>query len=307
MRQSSSSAISPHDPPLSIEVAPPLRPEPPRWIAETMREAPVRDVGSPVQTTVSGDMALMSTTVPDASRMDPDGLRDEVARAYAAVARALRSTGHGAIRWWNYLPDPGHMMAPGLDRYMVFNAGRHEGFRRSFGEGASGRQLATASAVGITGDDLVIHCLASIAGGRGVENPRQTPAWRYSPRYGPVPPSFSRATIAEVDGRRLLLIGGTASVVGEDSMHTGDEQAQTEEIFCNLAALVSAARQCPEPAVRSLARMRDVRVYITRGQRASAIEAALRARFPRAARIEIVSAALCRPDLLLEVEGVAEM
>jgi enamine deaminase RidA (YjgF/YER057c/UK114 family) len=60
-------------------------------------------------------------------------------------------------------------------------------------------------------------------------------------KYGPMPPSFSRATIAVLGDRRLLLIGGTASIVGEDSTHIGDVSAQLDETLHNLAALVSAA------------------------------------------------------------------
>jgi chorismate lyase/3-hydroxybenzoate synthase len=271
-----------------------------------MRDARAYDAGPDVQATARGDVAFLTTTVPDASRLDADGLRDDVARAYAKVGQALRTMGLYAVRWWNYLPDPGQMMAPGIDRYMVFNAGRHEGFR-SFDRGANGHALATASAVGAATDDLAIHCLASGAVGHAVENPRQTPAWRYSPRYGPVPPSFSRATIAELDGRRLLLVGGTASVVGEDSMHAGDPEAQLEETFRNLAALVSTACRREEPPPISLARMKDLRVYLVRAEYASGVEALLRTRCPRASQVEVVPATLCRRELLIELEGIAEM
>ena len=42
----------------------------------------------------------------------------------------------------------------------------------------------------------------------------------HSTRYGPIPPCFSRATIATIGTRRLLLIGGTASIVGDCAMRT---------------------------------------------------------------------------------------
>ena len=47
-------------------------------------------------------------------------------------------------------------MAPGLDRYMVFNAGRYDAYARWYGTPrAFSHALATASAVGVQGADLV--------------------------------------------------------------------------------------------------------------------------------------------------------
>jgi chorismate lyase/3-hydroxybenzoate synthase len=272
-----------------------------------MPDPRVGAIGSDIQSVTSGSLALLSTTLTDAGRLDADALRGNVAHAYDAMGRALRTMGRTAIRWWNYLPDPSALMGPGIDRYMVFNAGRHEGYRRLMGDEPFERSLATASAVGIRGESLVIHCLASREAGRAVENPRQKPAWQYSERYGPVPPSFSRATIAMAGHRQLLLIGGTASVVGEDSMHRGNFRAQLEETFRNLAALLSAARDQQEPAARALARIKEVRVYITREDETAFVRDELRSRCPTASEIELVLARLCRPELLVEIEGVADL
>ncbi len=107
--------------------------------------------------------------------------------------------------------------------------------------------FATASAVGVNGIDLVIHCLAAASPPEPVENPRQRSPWLYSDRYGPLPPCFSRASIAPVAGRKQLLIGGTASIVGEDSRHLLDTGGQLDETFRNLASVVMTARRSEEP------------------------------------------------------------
>ena len=66
----------------------------------------------------------------------------------------------------------------------------------------NGTSLGTASAVGITGSDLFIHCLALERPGTPVENPRQTPAWQYFSPVRSAAPCFSRATIVDLAGRR---------------------------------------------------------------------------------------------------------
>ena len=291
-----------------VDPAPLLFPRPPLWVDETLGTATRRlDHEGHVDIVDSGRLALLGTTVAGARSMSADALRTGVCDAYAAIGRALTALERLPIRFWNFIPDPGDPMGAGLDRYMVFNAGRFAGYTQWLGASKDfGRLLPTASAVGVVSDDLVIHCLASKERGAPVDNPRQTAAWRYSRRYGPISPCFSRATIANLNGTRLLLVGGTASIVGEDSRHEGNVEAQLDETLRNLEALIDAAAPRPESG-SALDRLLDVRVYIARPDQAAAIRETVIARCARATRIELAIARVCRPELLLEIEGVAEL
>jgi chorismate lyase/3-hydroxybenzoate synthase len=155
--------------------------------------------------------------------------------------------------------------------------------------------------------DLVVHCLASEDGGRAVHNPRQRQPWTYSARYGPRAPSFSRGVVAEVAGRVLLMLGGTASILGEDSVHIGDASAQVAETLENMAAVISTAAAREEPASHALARLVEIRVYLSPDADQHAILAELRARLAAGIRMEAWIARLCRPELLVEIEGVAAL
>jgi chorismate lyase/3-hydroxybenzoate synthase len=260
-----------------------------------------------VEAVASSALVLLETAVAGARTMDTGALCAGVSSAYAAIGRALAAFDRKPIRFWNYIPDPGDAMGHGLDRYMVFNAGRRDGYEKWNGASStSARSLATASGVGIAGADLVVHSLASHAAGTPVENPRQRPAWQYSERYGPVAPCFSRATIAVVNGRRILLIGGTASVVGEDSLHEGDVGAQLGETLRNLEALIDAACGGLSPGT-ALSRLIDLRVYVARLEDVSLIRSVLATRCPRSARLELTIARVCRPELLVEIEGLAHL
>jgi chorismate lyase/3-hydroxybenzoate synthase len=144
-----------------------------------------------------------------------------------------------------------------------------------------------------------------------VDNPRQIKPYRYSPKYGPLPPCFARATaLHRPDGVPLLLVGGTASIVGEESVHLADLERQTDETLTNLAILVDAAAGEPvrEGADRTaaLARYREIRVYYPDPGQLADLQALLKDAFPAVDRIEWVRADLCRAELRVEVEGVAE-
>ncbi len=297
-----------HCPPRSVIDPPPhLSPTPPQWVDEALGPNAQRaDPGSTVDALVSGPLVLLQTTVSGARAMDADQLRSHVSNAYVAIGAALTTFNRQPIRFWNFIPEPGHAMGGGLDRYMVFNAGRYDGYSRWSGGANVGPSLATASGVGTIGNDLVVHCLAADIPGTAVENPRQKPAWQYSARYGPMPPCFSRATIARIGNRCLLLIGGTASITGEDSRHAGDAEAQLSETLSNLDALIAAALAGTN-GCDPLARLVDLRVYVARPDDAPMIREVLETRCPRATRIDMAIARVCRPELLVEIEGVAEL
>jgi chorismate lyase/3-hydroxybenzoate synthase len=147
---------------------------------------------------------------------------------------------------------------------------------------------------------LSVHVLASEVEGEPVENPRQIPAYQYSRRYGPRPPCFARATRL---GSRLL-IGGTASILGERSTHDGDIERQTRETLQNIAALLGAARE--DAPAAPLDRLSSLRVHVRDAADAPAVRAILAKTLQPATDIELVQASLCRKELLVEIEGVAE-
>ena len=109
----------------------------------------------------------------------------------------------------------------------------------------------------------------------------------------------------------MLLVGGTASVRGEDSVHIDDFPSQCRETYVNLAALVSAAigkkLTASVKLPRLLAAFSDLRVYYPDRAHEREIERSIRENFPNLRGLEMLHADLCRAELLVEVEGVADL
>lgn len=252
-----------------------------------------------------------------------DGARDmdiltfqqRVVEAYRSVFEALETHPLSSpVRFWAFLPGIHDDLGAGLDRYMAFNAGRYGAYAAHFSRPADfGRSVPTASAVGVQGDKFILHCLAANEPGLPVENPRQIPAYQYSRRFGPMPPCFARATLlgGQTDSP-MLIVGGTASITGEDSRHIGHLEEQARETFRNLASLVASAagRTLPEEAPAAqlepfLAAFQELRVYHPRPADQSAINTFIRSYFSSRCRVELLQASLCRSELLIEIEGLA--
>ena len=286
-------------------LAPPLRSKPPAWVetfltgTEILHGGTAVAVGQRLVWRRAGHFTLLEGTVEDATELPAQAFLDAVASVYRSIAHELNRQARHSVRIWNFVPDIQGRLANG-DRYMTFNEGRFLAYRDSFGgTDAFAFALPTASAIGVSDRALTVHVLAADTPGWPVENPRQIPSYRYSPRYGARPPCFARAT-------RLgstLFIGGTASILGEDTRHEGDVHAQTRESCANIAALIDAAGHSASSPMKAL---RSARVHVRHAHDAPDARTAIAQAAPHLTDVEVVQAPLCRRDLLVEIEGVAD-
>jgi chorismate lyase/3-hydroxybenzoate synthase len=227
-------------------------------------------------------------------------------QGYRHMFEAMRQAGTPhLLRIWNYLPrineDGG-----GLERYRQFNVGR----QRAFVDAGLGvlEGAPAACALGLHRGGLSIRFLAGRSAPVAVENPRQVSAYRYPADYGPRPPLFSRAALADLGGGQVaLFISGTASIVGHASVHLGDVAGQTRETLRNLQAVVDASHRHGTARytldglhlvvyVRHPSQVPTVRKILERalGENAAALRHAV-----------FLKADICRHDLLVEIEAHA--
>jgi len=225
------------------------------------------------------------------------GLRANTRRAYRELLAACRERGfeHPA-RIWNYFGDI-HGEEDGLERYQAFCIGRAEALEEL--EIPLG-SMPAATAIGTDHPDLFIYLIATRQPATAIENPRQVSAYHYPERYSPKSPGFARATRLDTADGPLLLISGTASIVGHESRHAGDVAAQTRETLANLQALHEAAgRDLPGPAW--------LRVYLRDARDRSVVAGILGEHYRDTHPSPVVQWArgdVCREELLVEIEGV---
>jgi hypothetical protein len=104
------------------------------------------------------------------------------------------------------------------------------------------------------------------------------------------------------------MLGGTASVVGEDTLHANDILSQIDETLRNLEVLIRDG--LPEHfegpgSEDGLGLVRQLRVFYVRHEDLPPIERAVNARFTGLQQLEYTRTNLCRDGLVVELEGVA--
>jgi len=281
----------------------------PSWVCELaphaaeFRAVPLAEGTSATLELSCGDGAsLVTAVVAHANWLSAEGLRASVAALYESVLGAMKASGFPhPVRMWSFVPGIHERLAAGMDRYRLFNLGRYDAFARCLGEPASfANFLPAATAVGHFGDDLVVCALGLRTPGMAIENPRQVPASAYSRAHGPRPPCFARAMIAQLPTGSRLLVSGTASIRGEDSVHAGSLTDQLDETFKNLDRLV---RNVDGVDRFSLKGVESARVYFPRATDRALLTAAVPKRLPESATVEFVPAWICREELLVEIEA----
>jgi chorismate lyase/3-hydroxybenzoate synthase len=185
------------------------------------------------------------------------------------------------------------------EEYKKFCSGRLRAFSQL---DLSQQQFPAASALGIHHSDnaaqgAVIYLLATRTPGQHHENPRQQPAYQYPRQYGPSSPSFARATSLPLQSQCPIFISGTASIIGHDTKACGNLQEQLEITLDNIRFLLASID--PQASAPSA-----IRVYLRHAEDLLATQTYLYQQFAPA-DINIVHADICRANLLVEIECVA--
>jgi chorismate lyase/3-hydroxybenzoate synthase len=236
------------------------------------------------------------------ARSEAEALQRATEIAYQEIFDLLDDTAHPhVIRIWNYLPNINRQTG-GDERYRHFNSARQMAFRKS-GRATMGTVPAASALGSPAGSPLSIYFLAARRPPKMIENPRQTSAYHYPPKFGRHSPIFSRACIWGESGGGRLFVSGTASIVGHETIHRGDVIAQTRETIVNIGALLEQANRLVGSSRYSLDGLK-LKVYLRNSSDLPDVEATLAELLQPAASIVYLQADVCREDLLVEIEAV---
>jgi enamine deaminase RidA (YjgF/YER057c/UK114 family) len=140
-----------------------------------------------------------------------------------------------------------------------------------------------------------------------LENPQQTPAYAYDAKYSSQSPKFSRAMALLLGDYMTTWISGTASIVSSESRFLGDIEKQTQQTIDNIQRLIGPDNfaACGVPgAGAGFQDLAKIRVYLKRPEDLAKCRAICARRLGSTPAIYAV-ADICRPELLVEIEGIA--
>lgn len=194
-------------------------------------------------------------------------------------------------RTWIYVRD--------IDRHYAGVVAGRNAFFADEGLTADTHYIASTGIEGYPDNAAAVVCVDFLSVyGEGVAGVKYLHATDYlnpTHEYGV---AFERATALDLPVGRHLLVSGTASIDRNgDCLYRGDVLAQTERLFLNVEKLL-------EDGGATLADLGYMIVYLRDVADREAVEAYLDRRFPAVPRL-LTAARVCRPEWLIEVEGIA--
>ena len=263
------------------------------------------------------DWIYASQAVPTTST---PGVYDKSACALQHLRRMLCDTkvnfGH-IVRAWFYLGGIVDPEGP-RQRYQEFNRARTDFYQGVpfltdlVPAGHVGQNFPASTGIGTSGHGIYLSAIA-LASQRPdilavpLQNPRQMAACDYGTDYGPQSPKFARGLAVSWDRDSILFISGTASITHSETRHPEDVRAQVNETLDNINTLISEEnldRHGLPGAGTDLGGLGLLRVYVKRSEDYATIRNACETRLGRLPTIYTL-ANVCRPDLLVEIEGIA--
>ncbi|MHC4859042.1 MAG: chorismate transformation enzyme, FkbO/Hyg5 family, partial [Planctomycetota bacterium] len=239
-----------------------------------------------------------------------DGVEDTVDQATEAFARMEAVLGREGVtfghvvRQWNYISCMLDVRTVGPKEcqcYQAFNDVRTLAYGRSgFPTGYPASTGIGQATGGVVLEFIALEATPDVRVAP-LSNPRQVDAHRYSAgvligqpledRDGKTPPKFERAKSVAAGGEEVVYVSGTAAIVGERSVATGDVRAQAETTIENIAALTEGER------------LSYLRAYVKRSGDIPTVRSACEAAYGDVPAL-YVKADICRDELLVEMEGV---
>ncbi len=224
------------------------------------------------------------------------------------------------VRQWNYIEnivDTNSAINGILQNYQIFNDVRSMYYAKA--EFCNGFPAATG--IGMKAGGIILEFIA-VSKAQNVsiipiKNPQQVNAYSYSDNKlvgrsidgiaQKASPKFERAKFIAINKIGKIYVSGTAAIRGEESV--GEQSASDQTIITieNIEQLISKATLSDHkiPVNSHLPKLSHLRVYIKYKKDFSAVKSVCEKYYSSIPILYLISD-ICRDDLLVELEGVAE-
>lgn len=169
-----------------------------------------------------------------------------------------------------------------------------------------------STGIGADGQDVVMSCFALKTNRDDVvvvplENPNQTSSFDYSEMYSPQSPKFARAMAFLANDMCQVFISGTASITDSESRFPNETIKQTEQTLDNIEQLISGenlAKHGIEGYEAGINDLVSARIYVKYPEDYEKVKTLCDERLSGIPKLYLV-ADICRPELNVEIEGIA--
>lgn len=235
---------------------------------------------------------------------------EQATEIFSTIAEILHENDFSAsdiYRQWNYIQGI-TQLNDDRQNYQEFNDAR----TIFYGGSTWNNGYPAATGIGSDAGGVMVEFCAikgSVVFNKPIDNPLQIAAHSYSQKvlegkavealHEKSTPKFERARILD----DTIYISGTAAIKGEHSSTGNDAIEQTAETMEVMNHLISKENI---PAKNDGAEYDLLRIYVKRAEDITSIKEYMQSHYPATAKHYTI-ADVCRPELLVEIEGIAHI
>ena len=228
---------------------------------------------------------------------------------FKGIEKMLQSNGFkpsDIYRQWNYIQGI-TMLNDGSQNYQEFNDARSIFYNKC--EWDNGYPAATGIGADAGGVVVEVNAIKCNERNLPIDNPLQIAAHNYSQDVldGKVIDTLNERTTPKFERARLLgntiFISGTAAIKGEHSLNNLNTVEQTAETMGIMDRLVSKENI---PTANNGSHYDLLRIYVKRSEDIEPVRDYMNVHYPETLKHYLV-ADVCRPELLVEIEGIAHI
>ena len=237
---------------------------------------------------------LFGSTIID-NKGSYEEIRLKIQRKYLDFFKISNESSMSIVKIWHYLPELLKLYPDNKTNYSLLCEAREKVYKDFY----KNSDFPAATVIGIEGSKILIYFLAvSCETYKVVENKRQVSSYDYPQNIFSEKPMFSRAVIFSFKNhtQKKIIISGTASIKGYQSVHKSDVIKQLDEALENYKTF---AKLESNPS-------NICRVYLTKYQMKNfSIVTKKLENFFGSNQYILLQGDICRNELLVEIEGIS--
>ena len=223
-------------------------------------------------------------------------VKQEIQKKYADFFKLSNKDNMSIVKIWHYLPDLLKLYPYNKTNYSLLCEARERVYKELY----NNSNYPAATVIGIEGNKILIYFLAVTCKNYQIlENSRQVSSYNYPQNIFSEKPMFSRAVSFSFQNEvsKKVVISGTASIKGYQSMHNSDVMKQLEEALENY---------------KTFAKLEDnpsniCRVYLSKKQKNNYLSVIEKLEiFFGSNKYILLFGDICRKELLIEIEGISD-
>lgn len=281
-----------------------------------------------------GNRELWSSAIVDSYANHSHHRAEKSARkCFEGVRSLLELNGMGfdhIFRQWNYIGQIVEIQEEDhkkLQNYQVFNEIRYEYYQSKRNHDT----YPAATGIGMQAEGIAIDFVAVSNIGKEVNGPMRSPVQKNAFDYAQEclvgdgllsrstqirnltgqkqPPLFERGRYFTGNGNTLMMVSGTASIRGEETIAKGNALAQLEntvefihELVHHMGETIGSSHPDHHGKIPHIVYDR-ARLYVKKGWYTASLSEKFRTYYPGECICTLVEADVCRDDLLIEIEA----